>query len=904
MAFTYSSKDQLYFNQSKGVTRAYTCASGTKLLILGFVIATATPRIGSAPTYNGVTMTQVGSVLITSKCTVEYWYLVNPDTGSSYNLIVPYSGSKAGRLYISSYLSTYTPELDVFDTYNLTSQNPTITLNTSTDGEVIIDIIGHDYGLTESGRNQTLLYANDDGLYNSAAQYAIQSSAGDITFTHNEVSSDVTGMIVAAFKELNPTHQETILSDAHIKAIDIQKTITSDAVIYSSIKKNIYSDAHIKATDIQETILSDAKIVIRNQKTIFSNAHIKAIGIAKTILSDASIAIQVLYDITTKINFTKQALYDINNKFSLVKRIFSDINCYINTTKSLIYDVNNKINTQVRKLYDVNNDIRFIKSWQKPGSFGFQSLGKEYIKVFIATVEQTDINIDSINIHKMINQAHTASFDLGRTYDNVTVPALEAVVEIRYYQFDLINYWILYKGYVTSVVPSDTPESITVNCQDEYWKQNQTNKYFFVGHNPYDNREKYYNTIKIALLTELGWTLDIGDFVPEIIDCFGQGQSDITSSLIEQCGNFGWWYDIDGTRKLWEGGRGTQINIQRQAIGTNINIFQLLEHKITTTSENVINRYRIQMGQKTGRSSQGGRQYEVYVCSNFEGFATPAWDRSLERLAKKRGLNGYGFNYTGPDTSGDFADVFKKFYIQDLDPDTSGWSDRYPAKVEVFNPGGGWGNMYGFSLGEITEGFTIDYENRIITFNEPVYIFKYNSYGEVDAVRAPIVKVSLWKENYYTYTASESEDAGSAVSNPYMFFRDATGFVPAPTYLTTITKFLNLTGLTHQEGITYIDYKGVSHTVRGFDDTDYAKDYTDWQLSNTCDAKINGTFTLTLDALCFYNIDLSKRIYISGITDTPLNITSIDYNISNFTVSIEVGNKRYYKRTVSLPRHD
>jgi hypothetical protein len=61
MAFTYSSKDQLYFNQSKGVTRAYTCASGTKLLILGFVIATATPRIGSAPTYNGVTMTESGN---------------------------------------------------------------------------------------------------------------------------------------------------------------------------------------------------------------------------------------------------------------------------------------------------------------------------------------------------------------------------------------------------------------------------------------------------------------------------------------------------------------------------------------------------------------------------------------------------------------------------------------------------------------------------------------------------------------------------------------------------------------------------------------------------------------------------------------------------------------------------
>jgi hypothetical protein len=310
------------------------------------------------------------------------------------------------------------------------------------------------------------------------------------------------------------------------------------------------------------------------------------------------------------------------------------------------------------------------------------------------------------------------------------------------------------------------------------------------------------------------------------------------------------------------------------------------------------------MGQKTGRSSQGGRQYEVYNCSNFEGFATPAWDRSLEVLAKKGTSNGYGFNYTGIDNADDYKDVFRKYYIADLDSDTSGWSDRYPPKIHIYNPGGWWGSIYGFPLGEITDGFTIDYENRMITFNEPIFISKLNSEGEVEAIRAPIVKVSLWKENYITYTASESEDAGSTVSNPYMFFRDATGFIPTPTYPNTITKLLNLTGLTHQEGITYTDYKGISHTVRGFDDTDYAKDYIDWQLSNTCDAKVNGTFTLTLDALCFYNIDLSKRIYISGITDIPLNILSIDYNISNFTVSIEVENKRYYKRTVSLPRHD
>jgi len=700
--------------------------------------------------------------------------------------------------------------------------------------------------------------------------------------------------------------KQTIQSDAHIKAINIQKTITSDATIIASVQKVIFSDAHIKAVGIQKTITSDAMILAQYQKTIFSDAHIKAAGILKTILSNATIAIEVLYDINNKISTVKQVLSNINNKFSLAKRVFSDVVCFINTVKGSLYNINNKINTKAQKLYDVNNDVRFIKSWQKAGTFGFQSLGKSYIKVFIATVEQTDVDVDSINIHKQLNSAHTASFDLARTYDNSTVPAAEAIIEIRYYHFGMADYWLLFKGYVTSVSPSDSPESITVNCQDEYWKTNQTNKYFFVGHNPYDNREKYYSTIREALLTELGWSLSIGDFVPEIIDCFGQGQSDIVSSLIEQTGNYGWFYDVDGIRKLWTAGQGSQVNIDRQEIGKNIDIYQLIDHKITTTSENVINRYRVQMGQKTGRGSQGSRQYEVYTCSNFEGQAIPAWDRSLEKLAKKGTSNGYGFNYTGLDNADTYKDVFRKFSIPSLDSDTESWSDRYPPKVEVFNPGGWGGSVYGFPMagGVIKEGFTIDYENRFITFNEPIFLTYTNNYGEVTAIRAPVLRVSLWKEIYHTYTASESEDAGNTVSNPYMFFRDSTGFIPTPTYPNTITKLLNLTGLTHQDGMTYIDYWGVSHTIRNFDDTDYAEDYIDWQLSNTCDAKINGTFTLTLDALCFNNIDLSKRIYINGITAIPLNIVSISYNLANFTVSIEVENKRYYQRTVSIPRHD
>jgi len=731
----------------------------------------------------------------------------------------------------------------------------------------------------------------------SGIQEDITSNTNIFTSIRQYINSDTDIKIVDI--------QEDITSDADIKIAGIQEDIVADTnIVAIGLKKTIPSDTNIIAFGVQKTVVSDALITYHWHQYINSDTSIKVLGVKKTILSNVNVTRIALYDVASKINTVKQVLSNINNKISLAKRVINDINNYISTAKGKIYDVNNKVNTQGRKIYDITNDVRFIKSWQKAGPLGFQSLGKSYIKVYIATVEQTDVDIDSINIHKQINSAHTASFDLARTYDNATVPAAEAVVEIRYYQSGMVNYWLLFKGYVTSVSPSDSPESITVNCQDEYWKQNQTNKYFFVGHNPYDNREKYYSTIKEALLTELGWSLSIGDFVPEIIDCFGQGQSDIVSSLIEQTGNYGWFYDVDGTRKLWTAGQGSQVNIQRQEIGKNIDIYQLIDHKITTTSETVINRYRVQMGQKVG-SGEGGRTYEIYSTRNYEGHAYPAWDRSLERLAKKGTFNGYGFNYTGIDNAGDYQDVFRKYEFEYFDPSLGRWNDRYPPLIEIFNSNLGWGgSIYGKPLGTVKDGFTIDYEKGFITFSEPVFLTLSNSLGEVTAIRAPIIRVTLHKDVIYHSTESESEDANSTVSNPYMFFRDSTGFVPTPTYPNTITKLLNLTGLTHQEGTTYISSSGVTVSVRTFDDTDYAKDYVDWQLSNTCDTKINGTFTLTLDALCFNNIDLSKRIYISGITTTPLNIVSISYNLANFTVSIEVENKRYYKRTVSLPRHD
>lgn len=709
----------------------------------------------------------------------------------------------------------------------------------------------------------------------------------------------------------------------------------------SRSKKTILSDAKIKVTDIQSTILSDAKIIIR-----------------ETIVSDAKIVIEVLSNINSYINTVKQVLSDINNKVNTVIRVLSDVNCFINTCKSVISDFNNDFRTKKLTLNNVNNDVRFIYSWQRAADNSFQSLGKSYIRVYIATVEQTDVDVDSINISKDLNNSHTASFDLGRAYD-ATKPTIESIVEIKY------NDWTLYKGYITEISPAEDPEKMRINCQDEYWKQNKSNVYYHVGHAPADNKELYYSTIKTALSTEHGWNLSIGDFIPQEINNFGVGKSEGISNLIQEIGNYGWFYDVDGTKKLWIAGEGNIIDLERQTLGTNINLYQIINHSFTDSVDGLVNKYRVQMGDKVIRAlneTGNSRTYAGYNYSSYNAFLSPAWDSQYENIVTPENPgSGEGWNYHKPEHANLYKDVFKKYYMPYLDSKLSSWSDRYPAYVDIYSD---WAT-YGASNGRLYEGFTIDYENKTITFNNPIYQYLTNSNGEIIAVRAPSIKVFLWKKNYYTYTVDPTDDPETDISNPLMFFTAKMG-----SYADTIIKDLNLSNLSIQEGGSYTKesqstsevqiYDGVNSTftlehtgqtamaitvncvilnpanysynstagtvtitsplvaddyltfyydyietviIPSWDDTDFAEDLANWNLSKLCDKKIKGTIEITLDALCYYNIDLTNRIYIDGITESIMNITNIDYDLSNFTVRLTLENSRNYTRTVSYSSH-
>jgi len=580
----------------------------------------------------------------------------------------------------------------------------------------------------------------------------------------------------------------------------------------------------------------------------------------------------------------EEASSNIYNKFGMVNGV--------------LLDVDNKIGFIGRNLSDINNKVGFLKSWQVAGDAGFQSLGKTYIKVYIDSVEQTDVDIDSITISKILNGSHSANFILGRPYDN-NKPSQESVVEIKYHT------WTLYKGYITQITPTNNPDSIKIICQDEYWKQNKTKQYFYIGHKPTDNQELYYNHISEGL-SVCGVNFGIGGFIPQPINCFGTGTSECISNLVTNSGNYAWYYDVDGSKKLWTSGQGDIINLEKQEIGKNLGLYQVLRHSFKESIENIVNKFRVQMGDKVIRrfnNSGGTKEYTGHEYEYFYGGASSAWDSTYERLAQNSD-DGHGVFHHPVSQNDLYEDVFTKYYLPTLNSTLESWTDRFPPLVKLMIPFGFWKCSFGDfkwydGSKRITEGFTIDYESGTLTFNEPVYIFQTNENGEMTSIRKPTITLQLWKEKYYSNTETPSDNPATDISNPLMFFTDKMGDYPE-----TIMENLDLGGLSIQVGSWYIaeqtDEQTTWRLVPSWNDTLFATDYANWQLSKNCDKKVNGSIDLTIDTIQFYDITLDKRIMIDGIIENPLNIIGITYNIGNWRASVQLENGRYYNRTSSI----
>ena len=609
-------------------------------------------------------------------------------------------------------------------------------------------------------------------------------------------------------------------------------------------------------------------------------------------------------NILNKFNLVGGGLKDISQKINTAIRVLSNIYNIFGSVFGYRKDIDNKINTLGRIISDIDNDFRMILPFQSPGDAGFQSLGKGYIKVYIGGVEQTDVDIDTITITQNLNTAHTASFLLGKAYDSASKPSIESTVEIKY------HIWTLYKGYITAIIPGDNPDSIQINCQDEYWKQNRTKIYFYVGHQPQDDTELYYTYINQGL-SACGASFGIGNFIPQTLGLYGIGKSDAISELTQLAGNYGWFYHVDKnsgnvSKKLWTSGHGSIVELERQTLNKNLKLFQVLTHRITETIDNLVNKFRVKMGNKVVRRfnrTGGTKTYSGYRYLHYITNATPGWDNNYEKLADNSD-DGKGVFHHPVEENSNYDDVFIKYHLPALDSDLEEWTDEYPPVVELEMPFGFfWQANYG--TGKIDSGFTIDYDEENLIFNERKYLFSVDDNNQMDDIRAPNIRLQLWKKQYYSQTDDPGDDPENPadITSPLIFMTNKMG-----SYATTVIDSLELSGLSIQIGGWYqsgTDDNGdiVYSYVPSWDDTAFAQDYANWQLSQKCDKKITGNIELTIDAMCFYNIDLRNRIMIDGVLDTNLNIDSITYNIGSWRAVLNLKNGRYYNRTISIPSH-
>jgi len=686
--------------------------------------------------------------------------------------------------------------------------------------------------------------------------------------------------------------------------LDIHDVPTVDESDTINLNDNIELNLSLEKEELSDSLILSDKISFGFEEfiggdTITLSDDIEIINILSKDLEDS---LSLSDNIELNIPALNKKLYDtltlsdvLSSSLFTVSR--SHLNNYFSMFKQITEDLENDVRTLGLNIEDLKNDVRFLQSWQKPGDAGFQSLGKEYVKVYIDSVEEINVDIDTLSIVQNLGTAHTASFILGLAYDSTSKPTVDSEIEIKY------NIWTLFKGYIVSLAPGDSPDNVLVNCRDEYWKQNRTNKYFRVGHQPQDNTELYYNTIAGALSSELSWSPGIGNFVPENIDCFGMGSSDCITSLITQCGNYDWFYHVNknsGTisKKLQIDGSGDIINIERQSIGKNIKLYQLIKHQIYESIENIVNKFRVQMGNFTTRifnSTGGKKEWSSWEYKTHLITLTPGWSPLYENM---------GVLSHSVESNANYKDVFIKYNIPIPKAIWEEWSDTFPPQLYITVPFGGLWKLSTGAQELLNSGFTVDYGNASIFFNQRVYMYQADEdTGELTDIRAPLVQVFIAKKKYYSSTDSPSTNPETTISNPLMFFTDKMG-----SYSDTIMKNLELSQFSIQSGGWY--QSGVTdegHVIYSYipswNDTVFAKDFANWQLSKNCDKKINGTIELTIDTICFYDIDLSNRIMINGVLENALNIKTINYSFGSWMATITLQNGREYQRTASLPSH-
>lgn len=206
MAHSFGNSSSHGSSASNPVTVSFTPVEGSTVLVLMICVGGGTDRTGGAPTFNGMTMVQAGTnqkAAASPETVVEMWYLLNPPIATK-TISIPNSGS----LTLFTTIATGKAEagkgsdLDVTNGANGTSTNPTASVTTTANGDIIFSIVGTGAQTwAPSARDGTQIFDTDNGAFGDGEQYLLQANAGAQAMGWTFGTSDDWAIVVAAFKE-------------------------------------------------------------------------------------------------------------------------------------------------------------------------------------------------------------------------------------------------------------------------------------------------------------------------------------------------------------------------------------------------------------------------------------------------------------------------------------------------------------------------------------------------------------------------------------------------------------------------------------------------------------------------------------------------------------------------------
>jgi len=292
MTHTYDTKNRVA-STSNPVNVPITPTSGATLLVLGMQIHETTARAGGAPTFNGEALSQIGSVETAAETNCEMWYLLNPSIGT-YNIVIPNTNTREVRAVGSVYKAQggYASELDVYDGIDLVRDNPSLTVVTTGDGCVLVDVMGNGQLNPPSANTHTLLYKVDNGSDSDNHQYGLQTSAGEITLGWTE-SLDDWCMILAGFKEVLAGATTTDLFDGKIVILSSSTSPVDGKLTIKDAVVNL-ADGLVKVIK-QAAGIADGKVTVKDSITGMFDGKVR-VKDAITSLFDGKLSVK---DVTT-----------------------------------------------------------------------------------------------------------------------------------------------------------------------------------------------------------------------------------------------------------------------------------------------------------------------------------------------------------------------------------------------------------------------------------------------------------------------------------------------------------------------------------------------------------------------------------------------------------------------------